>query len=233
MKDYIDRSLMMNPLGEYFRWLRCKCTYQLKYWGDHLRVGYLTKIGNTTFGKYNTLGAGCIVTNCALGDFSYINSYSFVLNTTMGRYCSVGPNVKIAPGKHPTSVFVSTHPVTFNNQANLVKNYCTEEKFKNHQPVVIGNDVWIGANAIIIDGVQIADGAIIAANSLVTKDVGPFEIVGGNPARFIKKRFDDEQIKYLLDTAWWNKGEDWIQANISKFWNIENFVEPTLIAAEV
>ncbi|WP_184547380.1 CatB-related O-acetyltransferase [Mucilaginibacter sp. FT3.2] len=226
MKDYIDKSFMMNPLGEYFKWLRCKCTYQFKYWGNHLRIGYLTKLGNTTFGRYNTLGSNCVVLNCSLGDFSYINSFSFVLNTTMGRYCSVGPNVKIAPGKHPTSVFVSTHPVTFNNQANLVKNYCTEEKFKNYQPVTIGNDVWIGANAIIIDGIHIADGAIIAANSLVTRDVGPFEIVGGNPAKFIKKRFDDEQIRYLVDTEWWNQSEEWIQANISKFWDIENFVTP-------
>ncbi len=220
-------------MGQYFKWLKTKSKYQLKYWGSHLRIGYLTKLNNVTFGRYNAIGSNAVIINCTLGDFSYINSFSYVLNTTIGRYCSVGPNVKIAPGKHPTSVFVSTHPVTFNNQANLLKNYCITDKFKNYQPVTIGNDVWIGANAIIIDGVNIADGAIIAANSLVTGDVGAYEIVGGNPARFIKKRFNDEQIKYLLDTAWWNRSEDWIQANISKFWNIEDFVEPTLIAVEV
>lgn len=215
-------------MGQYFKWLKCKSAYQLKYWGKHLRIGYLSTLGNTTFGRYNTIGSNCVVSNCILGDFSYINSFSYVLNTTMGRYCSVGPNVKIAPGKHPTSVFVSTHPVTFNNQGNLVKNYCSEPKFSISQPVIIGNDVWVGANAIIVDGVHIADGAIIAANSLVTKDVGAYEIVGGNPARFIKKRFDDEQIRYLQDTQWWNKGDEWIQANISKFWDIEDFVEPAL-----
>ncbi len=228
MKAYIDSSFITNPLGEYLKWLKCKTVYQLRYWGNHLRIGYLSKVSNSNFGRYNTLGAQCIVSNCTLGDFSYINSFSFVLNTKIGRYCSVGPNVKIAPGKHPTSVFVSTHPVTFNNQPNLVKNYCTEPKFKNHQPVTIGNDVWIGANAIIIDGIHISNGAIIAANSLVIRDVGPYEIVGGNPAKFIKKRFDDEQIKYLLDTEWWNRSEEWIEANIARFWDIENFVEPTL-----
>jgi acetyltransferase-like isoleucine patch superfamily enzyme len=135
----------------------------------------------------------------------------------------------MAPGKHPTSVFVSTHPVTFNNQGNLLKNYCTEQKFKNHQSVTLGNDVWIGANAIIIDGVNIANGAVIAANSVVVKDVGAYEVVGGNPAKLIKKRFDDVQIKYLQETAWWNNDEAWIQSNISRFWNIEDFMEPTKV----
>jgi acetyltransferase-like isoleucine patch superfamily enzyme len=229
MKTYIDSSFMMNPLGEYFKWLKCKSVYQFKNWGKHLRLGYLSVVNSSTFGRYNTIGSQCVVSNCTLGDFSYINSYSYVLNTTFGRYCSIGPNVKIAPGKHPASVFVSTHPVTFNNQTNLLKNYCTESKFKNYQPVTIGNDVWVGANSIIIDGITIGDGAIIAANSLVIKDVGAYEIVGGNPAKLIKKRFDEHQIQYLQDTEWWNKGEDWIQTNISKFWNIEDFVEPHLV----
>lgn len=226
MKNYIDKTFTTNPFGEYFKWLKCKTTYQLKYWGKHFRLGYLSMIYESSFGKYNVIGSHCMVINTTLGDFSYINSYSYVLHSTIGRYCSIGPNVKIAPGKHPTSVFVSTHPVTFNNQANFLKNYCFEPKFKDHQPVTLGNDVWIGANSIIVDGISIANGAIIAANSVVIKDVGPYEIVGGNPAIFIKKRFDDEQIKYLQETQWWNNDETWMQSNISKFWNIQHFMDP-------
>ena len=229
MKEYIDKTFMMNPLGEYFKWLKCKVTYQIRYWGKHFRIGYLSTIDNSSFGRYNIIGSHCVVSNCILGDFSYINSYSYILYTTIGRYCSIGPNVKMAPGKHPTSIFVSTHPVTFNNQGNLLKNYCTEQKFKNHQSVTLGNDVWIGANAIIIDGINIANGAVIAANSVVVKDVGAYEVVGGNPAKLIKKRFDDVQIKYLQETAWWNNDEAWVQSNISRFWNIEDFMEPTKV----
>ena len=228
MKNYIDRTFTMNPLSEYFNWLKCKTIYQFKYWGKHFRVGYLSVIYDSTFGKYNIIGSHCMVVNTTLGDFSYINSYSYVLHSTIGRYCSIGPNVKIAPGKHPASIFVSTHPVTFDNQANFLKNYCLEPKFKNYQPVTLGNDVWIGANCIIVDGVNIANGAIIAANSVVIKDVGAYEIVGGNPAIFIKKRFDEEQIKYLQETQWWNNDEAWMQVNISKFWNIKHFMEPTI-----
>jgi acetyltransferase-like isoleucine patch superfamily enzyme len=226
MKNYIDKTFTTNPLGEYFKWLKCKATYQLKYWGKHFRVGYLSMIYESSFGKYNIIGSHCMVINTTLGDFSYINSYSYVLHSTIGRYCSIGPNVKIAPGKHPTSVFVSTHPVTFNNPANFLKSYCLEPKFKDFQSVTLGHDVWVGANSIIVDGVNIANGAIIAANSVVIKDVGPYEIVGGNPAIFIKKRFDEEQIEYLQETQWWNNDEAWMQLNISKFWNIQHFMEP-------
>ncbi|MDN3548558.1 CatB-related O-acetyltransferase [Mucilaginibacter aquaedulcis] len=224
MKQYIDKSFMTNPLGEYLKWLTCKTNYQLKNWGKHLRIGYLSVVSNCSFGHNNILGSHCMVINSVMGDFSYINSFSYVQHTTMGKYCSIGPNVKIAPGKHPTSVFVSTHPVTFGNQKNL-KNYTKEQKFSNYKRVTIGNDVWICANAIIIDGITIGDGAIITANSVVVKDVGAYEIVGGNPAKLLKKRFDDKQIEYLQDTKWWNNDEMWMRSNISKFWDIENFVE--------
>jgi chloramphenicol O-acetyltransferase type B len=225
MKAYLDRSLFRNPVGVYFSWLKLKCSLQLKYWGKHLRIGYLSLIHNCVFGSYNWVGEHCVIINSELGDFSYVNSYTYIMYTKIGKYCSVGPNVKIAPGKHPTSVFVSTHPVTFNNQGNFVRNFVDRPVYQNYQQVTIGNDVWIGANAIIIDGVKIADGAIIAANSMVVKDVGLYEIVGGNPAKFIKKRFDDDQIDYLLYFKWWNKNPEWIEQNISRFWDIESFVE--------
>jgi acetyltransferase-like isoleucine patch superfamily enzyme len=225
MSAFIDMSFLTNPVGEYIQWLKCKSKYQLSYWGKHLRIGYLSIISNCSFGNYNIIGTHCLVANTTLGDFSYINSHSYVLWATIGKYCSIGPNVKIAPGKHPSTVFVSTHPATFNNQSNFVKSFTKEPKFKNYQQVTIGNDIWIGANSIIIDGVTIADGAIIAANSVVVKDVGAYEIVGGNPAKFIKKRFSEDQIKYLGDFEWWNKDEAWLEDNISKFWNIEEFTE--------
>lgn len=224
MKAYIDRTLFTNPLGEYLNWLKIKIYYQLKYWGKHLRVGYMSVVSNCSFGKYNVLSRNTMVVNSHLGDFTYVNTNSYVLWTTLGKYCSIGPDVKIAPGKHPATVYVSTHPITFNRQRNFVKHYTKGHNFKNYEPVIIGNDVWIGANAVIMDGVHIADGAIVAANAVVVKNVGPYEIVGGNPAKFIKKRFTDAQINYLLDFKWWDKDEDWIEENISRFWNVKEFI---------
>ncbi|AMR33978.1 hypothetical protein A0256_22280 [Mucilaginibacter sp. PAMC 26640] len=225
MKAYLDRSLFKNPLGQHASWVKLKCALQLKYWGKHLRIGYLSVVNNCAFGSYNWIGEHCVLINSEMGDFSYTNSYTYIMHTKMGKYCSVGPNVKIAPGMHPSSVFVSTHPTTFNNQGNFVRNFANKAVFKNYKEVSIGNDVWIGANAIIIDGVTIADGAIIAANSVVVKNVGPYEIVGGNPAKVIKKRFNDDQVDYLLQFKWWEKDPDWIAQHISRFWDIEDFVE--------
>ena len=223
MKEFLDRSFLTNPITEYLYWLANKTRYQFKHWGKHLRLGYFTVVRNCDFGSYNWIGGRCILINSQFGSYSYVNDYSYILWADIGKFCSIGPNVKIAPGRHPASTFVSTHPVLFNNQGNFVRNYCTEAKFKNYSPVAIGNDVWIGANSIVIDGVSIGDGAIVAANSVVVKNVAPYDIVGGNPARFLRKRFTDSQVAYLLNFKWWDKDFDWIQANVSKFWNIDDF----------
>lgn len=225
MKEYFDKTIFTNPLTEYFKWIKGKYSYQLKYWGKHLRIGYMAHVYNSNFGKNNWIGKNSAIINSSLGDFSYVGNATFVQFATIGKFCSIGPNVRIAPGKHPTSMFVSTHPSTFNNQSNLVKNYVKENKFKNYEPVEIGNDVWIGVNSVIVDGITIGNGAIVAANSVVVKNVGAYEIVGGNPAKFIKKRFDEEQIRYLQDFKWWEKDEEWIEQNISKFWCIDEFVK--------
>ena len=222
-KHYIDTSFFTNPIGEYGRWFLKKVSYQLKYWGNHLRIGYRATISNSTFATYNWIGRYTVIANCKLDDYTYCGDYCTLNNADIGKFCSIGPNVKIAPGKHPTSLFISTHPVTFNNQPNFVKSFVGHDTFKNYEKVHIGNDVWIGANSIIIDGVTIADGAVIAANSVVNKNVNAYEIVGGVPAKFIKMRFNENEIKYLLKIKWWHKGEEWIKTNIDKFHSPNDF----------
>ncbi len=90
---------------------------------------------------------------------------------------------------------------------------------------IIGNDVWIGSNVLIIGGIKIGDGAIVAAGAVVTKDVPPYAIVGGIPARIIRFRFDKEQINKLLELKWWNKDDDWLIKNNYLFCNVEMFFE--------
>ena len=90
--------------------------------------------------------------------------------------------------------------------------------------VNIGNDVWIGDNVYILAGVKIGNGAIIAMGAVVTRDVEPYTIVGGVPAKVIRKRFNDEQIKKLEEIKWWNKSTDWILEHIEDFEDIEKFV---------
>ena len=124
----------------------------------------------------------------------------------IGSFCSVAGGVLfLCQANHPSHT-ASTFPLqsrVFRREENL-------GYLKSKGPIVVGNDVWIGACAIIMSGVTIGDGAIVAAGSVVTKDVPPYTLVGGNPAKFIKKRFSDETIASLLEIQWW----DWPMSRI-------------------
>ena len=102
--------------------------------------------------------------------------------------------------------------------------YSKERRFEEFKAQIeIGNDVWIGDSAIIMDGVKIGDGSIIAAGAVVTKDVPPYAIVGGVPAKIIRYRFDEDDINFLLELSWWEKDKKWIKENAEKFSDIRNF----------
>jgi len=154
----------------------------------------------------------CIILNSKVNSYSYIGKNSIVQNAKIGRFCSIANDVFIGLGRHPAEYF-STSPIFYRVsntfKIELVnKNY----EFEEYLSVEIGNDVWIGARAIILDGIKIGDGAIIAANAVVTKDVPPYAIVGGIPAKVIKHRFKPEKIAELLHLKWW----DWSLLDIKK-----------------
>jgi chloramphenicol O-acetyltransferase type B len=224
MKDYFDITFLANPLYEYLKWITMKIYYQTKYWGNHLRIGYKSYIRKTIFGRYNYIGRNVYLVNCKIGDFTYLANNGTITHTSIGKFCSIGPDVKFAPGRHPTSKFVSTNPSIFSNPGYMKKTFTSKEIYKGNIKVTIGNDVWVGANCLILDGVVIGDGVIIAANSVVTKDVSPYSIVGGSPAALIKKRFEENEIEKLLEVQWWNKSDEWIQDNIVSFWDIKDFI---------
>ena len=150
----------------------------------------------------------------------------------VGRYCSIGNYVRVVKGNHPTTGFVSTHPSFFSTQmqsgftyvdAALFPEFIYSDEVKK-TIVQIGHDVWIGDNALIMQGISIGNGAVIAAGAVVTKDVPPYSIVAGVPARVIRYRFDDEQRKKLEEIRWWDRPESWIKQNAQKFGNIEEFI---------
>ncbi|WBV61539.1 CatB-related O-acetyltransferase [Chryseobacterium camelliae] len=217
-----DTSYLQNPFSKYLKWLITKIKYQSKY--KYLRVGYMSKLINAVFGQYNWTGNNVIIINSSIGDFSYISDGSVICETKMGKFCSIGPNVRIAPGKHPTHTFVSTHPSIYSNPYNLLKNFSKKDTFEYKKDVVIGNDVWIGANAIILDGVKIGDGAIIGANTIVTSDVESYAIIVGSPGKLVKYRFLQEEIDYLLKFKWWDKSDEWIQLNSENLCDIKKLI---------
>lgn len=131
--------------------------------------------------------------NSTIGSYTYIGMNSAVTKATVGKYCSIANNVSIGPGEHDLSG-ISTHTIFHKSPLEvLTKRDC-----------IIGNDVWIGVDSIIKRGIKIGDGAVIGANSVVTKDVPPYAIVAGSPAKIIRYRFDETSIKKILASAWWN-----------------------------
>ena len=147
----------------------------------------------------------CIINNSQIGAYSYINYKSLVQNATIGNYCSIAHNVSIGLGQHPTNLF-STSPIFYKIKNALeVKVLSVDYEFNENAPIHIGHDVWVGANAIIMDGVKIGNGAVIAAGAVVTKNVPAYAVVGGVPAKIIKYRFIEEKINKLEESEWWLK----------------------------
>ncbi|MEZ5198290.1 MAG: CatB-related O-acetyltransferase [Bacteroidales bacterium] len=173
---------------------------------------------NVKFEKGVTVEYGSHIQAELIGKYTYINKYSLIeKNTTIGRFCSIAYNVKIGLGSHPTN-WVSTHQFAYDSKYKFIKQ---SKAFENNstKPTIIGNDVWIGANAIVLAGVKIGDGAIVGANSLVTKDVEPYSIVVGTPAKHQRFRFDEKTIQELLKIQWWNWDDQKIKKNIALFEN--------------
>ncbi len=141
----------------------------------------------------------------------------------IGKFCSISTNVTIFLGGNHRMDWISTYPF---NEIDRFQSY--SKNIHGHPAtkgsVSIGNDVWIGDGVTILSGINIGDGAVLAAKSLITKDVKPYEVWGGNPARLIKKRFSEEQIKILIEEKWWDKDISEIEALIPKLCN-ENLTE--------
>lgn len=161
-----------------------------------------------------------------IGDYTYGNPKvlfdSSGAHLKIGKFCSISVGVEIFLGGNHRIDWISTYP--FNS---LPKYFPEGNKIKGHPAtngdVIIGNDVWIGKNATIMSGVTIGDGAVIAANAVVVKDIGDYEVWGGNPARLIKKRFDEPTIQKLKAARWWDWQIDKIKNNIDKLCSNELF----------
>lgn len=163
-----------------------------------------------------------ILCNVSVGKHTYFaNSNS--KNTDIGSFCSIASGAYIGGlGSHPTN-FISTHPIFYSVLNQSGKSFSLENHYDDEfKRTSIGNDVWIGLNAIILDGITIGNGAIIAAGAIVTKDIPPYAIVAGVPAKIIRFRYSESEISLLNSSKWWELPDSNLQTLQQKF--IENDV---------
>jgi acetyltransferase-like isoleucine patch superfamily enzyme len=190
-----------------------------------------------------TFGAGCIVDekcsfgdgvvvfedahleSCTVGRYSYIGVGSQITQCEIGSFCSIGPMALIGLATHPVGRSVSTYPGFYSvNNPGCRISFVHEQCFPEHVPkTIVGNDVWIGARVVVLGGVKISSGAIVGAGAVVTKDVSPFEVVAGVPAKLIRLRFSPEQIQRLLQIKWWDRSLEWITSRAHLFSDIDLF----------
>lgn len=204
---------LLFPLYKLFKYPTCKL--------------YTNQIHpNAKIGKFVEIERFCkIDRDVKIGDYTYINEYTRIdANTqSIGKYCSISHNVKIGMGPHPLE-YVSTSPVFYSKGRGYIKKE-TYNEYEDKGYTEVGHDVFIAANTIVFAGVTIGTGAVIGAGSIVTKDVPPYALVAGNPAKLIRYRFKEEDVTKLLNSKWWEKENEILLKHHKWMNNIDNFIK--------
>lgn len=189
---------------------------------DYVEISPTSKVTSSTLGIYARVKDYAELRESTLGEYSYISQYSIVNKALIGKFTSIANGCYIGLWEHNTEV--STHCFyLYEHAGNFVEGYTNYDK--DVLDVKIGNDVWIGANAVILKGVSVGDGAIVGASSVVTKDVPAYAVVVGNPAKILKYRYSKDDIDWLQKIKWWDFNRDKLKYLIEKkaFTNFQLF----------
>lgn len=183
-------------------------------------------IVNSFAGEWTSIGANNKIIESTFGDYTYTMDDVTVNYATVGKFCSIASHVCINPVQHPMDR-VSQHHMTYRKLAYGFGEQDDEALFdwRRTQTVRIGHDVWIGHGAIIMKGVEIGTGSVVGSGSVVTKDVEPFTIVAGVPARPIKRRFSKEVGDRLFEIAWWDWSREKLEAHFEELNDLETFLK--------
>lgn len=184
--------------------------------GQDSLIRDFSQVEGCTIGRRVDLQRMAMIFNTEIGDFTYTGRNFTCWNAKIGKFCSISWNVGVGGANHDYNR-ISQHAFLYASQFGLIEKGQKEGYNRFESECIIGNDVWIGCNAVICRGVKIGDGAVIAAGAVVTKDVAPYTIVGGVPAKNIKRRCSEGLAARLQKTQWWNLSIETIKNNFELF----------------
>lgn len=179
-------------------------------------------IKNSSIDKTSTIESGTHFINSTMDKHSFVSYDCDISNTDIGSFCSIANNVIIGGGMHPID-WVGTSPAFYEGRDSIKAKF-SKHKRKNIKKTLIGHDVWIGQSVIIKQGICIGTGAVIGMGSIVTKDVPPYTVYAGNPAKLIKERFDKNTAEKLLKIEWWNFDDKKLKKYAKYFTNPDQFI---------
>lgn len=178
---------------------------------------------NSTIHAPSRVGKRVYLNNVTVGSYSYISQNSVLSYTHVGKFCSIGPNCMIGWGIHPLNG-ISTSPMFYSTKKQNGMTLSQTDKIDERKLINIGNDVFIGMNAIVLDGITIGDGAVIGAGAVVSKDIPPYAIAVGCPIKIIGYRFEPPIIEKLLVTKWWDSDDDTLRQIEKQFFHVDDFL---------